>query len=170
MPWIAGHRPKDGVIFEEDDVCVLDGIGDVTAKRLNHVGPVTTVGHVVGFLDKDIKTLAKVNGLSVGILQTGRSQARTAVAGVYRGVVIDHKKSKNPYKLLYGDRWMEEIDNSTFMQKWINICNLVMHMTVETYKVMKGTRFEGKGMFKHDALLLMTATETREWMKVTFVT
>ena len=65
---------------------------------------------------------------------------------------------------------MEEIDKSTAMQKWNNIYNLVMHMAVETNEVMKGTRFEGKGLFKHDALLLMTATETREWMKVTFVT
>ena len=42
-------------------------------------------------------------------------------------------------------------------------------MAVETDEVMKGTQFEGKGLFKHDAMSLMTATETREWMKVTFV-
>ena len=47
------------------------------------------------------------------------------------------------------------------MRKYINLCNLVMHMALETDEVMKGTQFEGKGMFKHDALLLMTAKETR---------
>ena len=169
LPWVAGHRPKDGPIFEEDDVCMLDGIGDVTAKKLKYYGSVTTVGHVAYFLDEDIETLSEVNGLSVGILQTARLQARTAVAGKYRGSVIDHKKSKNPYKSLYGDRWMEEIDKSTYMRKYINIRTLVMHMALETDEVMKGTQFEGKGMFKHDALSLMTAIETRNWMKVTFV-
>ena len=64
---------------------------------------------------------------------------------------------------------MENIDKSTIMRKWISIRNLVMHMALETDEVMKGTQFEGKGMFKHDALLLMTAIETRNWMKVTFV-
>jgi len=87
-------------------------------------------------------------------------QARTAVAGKYRGSVIDHKKSKNPYKSLYGDRWMEEIDKLTYMRKYINIRNFVMHMALERDEVMKGTQFEGKGMFKHDALSLMTAIET----------
>ena len=43
LPWVAGHRPKDGAIFEEDAVCMLDGIGDVTAKKLKYYGSVTTV-------------------------------------------------------------------------------------------------------------------------------
>ena len=64
---------------------------------------------------------------------------------------------------------MEEIYKLTFMRKYINICNLVMHMALETDEMMKGTQFKGKGMFKHDALSLMTAIETRDWMKVTFV-
>ena len=29
LPWGAGHHLKDGAIFEENEVCLLDGIGDV---------------------------------------------------------------------------------------------------------------------------------------------
>ena len=104
---------------------MFDRIGDVTANKLKYYGSVTTVGHIMYFLDKDIETLSKVNSLSIGILQTARLQARTAAVGRYRGSVIDHKKkSKNPYKSLYGDRWMEEINKSMYMRRYINICNL----------------------------------------------
>ena len=68
MPWVTGHHPKDGAIFEEDDFCMLDEIGDVTAKKLKYYGSVTKVGHVAYFLDEDTETLSEVNGLSVGIL------------------------------------------------------------------------------------------------------
>ena len=44
-----------------------------------------------------------------------------------------------------------------------------MHMDVETGEMIKRTRFEGKRLFKHDALVLMTATDTREWMKVAII-
>ena len=59
------------------------------------------------------------------------------------------------------------IDASTAMRKWISIRNLVIHMAVETDEMMKGTKFEGKGLFKHDALSLMTAKATRDWMRRT---
>ena len=52
------------------------------------------------------------------------------------------------------------IDAFTAMRKWINIRELVLHMTVETDEMMKGTQLEGKGLFKHDALSLMTAKTT----------
>jgi hypothetical protein len=42
----------------------------------------------------------------------------------------------------------------------------MMHMTVETDELMKGTRFEG---FKHEKLSRITAIETQEWVKVTYV-
>ena len=36
LPWVTGHCPKDGAIFKEDDVCMLDGICDVTANKLKY--------------------------------------------------------------------------------------------------------------------------------------
>ena len=51
------------------------------------------------------------------------------------------------------------------MKKFINIRYLVIHMALESDRLMLGTKYEGKAMFKHDALSLMTANETREWMK-----
>ena len=33
--WVLGHRPKNGGIFEEDDICKLDGIDKGTTKKLS---------------------------------------------------------------------------------------------------------------------------------------
>ena len=57
---------------------------------------------------------------------------------------------------------MDVIDASGNMMKWINIRVLVMHMAVETNECMVGTKFRGKGLFKHDAMSLMTAKGSRE--------
>ena len=35
--------------------------------------------------------------------------------------------------------------------------------------MMKGTQFERKGLFKHDALSLMTAKATQDWMRRTML-
>ena len=64
---------------------------------------------------------------------------------------------------------MDVIDASGNMMKWINIRDLVTHMAVETDEVMIGTKFQGKGLFKHDAMSLMTAKGSTGWMKTTFV-
>ena len=53
------------------------------------------------------------------------------------------------------------------MQPYICITDLVNHMITATEKVKKGTKYEGKGLFFHDALSLMTAKETVWWMKET---
>jgi hypothetical protein len=151
------NHPKDGVIFGEDDVCKLAGIGDKTTKKLKHFGLFTMLVHVTWLLDADIEPLAKMKGLSFGLFETAHEQARTAAAGKYKGVVIDHKKSKTPYELLHGDCCMEVIDASPAVRTWTNIHNLRMHMAVETDEVMKGIMFEGKVLFKRNTLFLMTA-------------
>ena len=107
-------------------------------------------------MDDDIKTLAEENGLSFGVLDKAREHARTAAQGKYEGVVTNHKK-KYPYESRYGHLWMDVIDASGNMMKWINIHDLVTHMAVETDELMIGTKFQGKGFFKHDAMSLMTA-------------
>ena len=47
--------------------------------------------------------------------------------------------------------------------------DLAVHMAEESDRLMLGTEYEDEAMFKHDALALLTAKETKEWMKETFV-
>ena len=55
------------------------------------------------------------------------------------------------------------------MKKNLSIRKLVRHMAVESDRLMVGTRHEGKALFKHDALSLMTARATRDWMMTEMV-
>jgi hypothetical protein len=48
------------------------------------------------------------------------------------------------------------------------VTELVTHIYKESKRVMKGTTHEKDWVLYHDALLLMTAQETVEWMKNTF--
>ena len=50
------------------------------------------------------------------------------------------------------------------MKSYACVTHLVEHIVSETKKVFKGTTYEDNCFFYHDALLLMTAKKTREWM------
>ena len=61
--------------------------------------------------------------------------------------------------------WEQELKKVQLMQPYVCITDLVMHMVNATKKVMRGTKFEGRELFFHDALSLMTTKETVSWMK-----
>ena len=96
--------------------------------------------------------MAKTRGLSVVGLQKFLAQAKTAGAGAYQDMTIDHKKEVNPYKSLYKDDWEGEINRTMYTQNFSNVRDLVRHIAVETDRVMEGTQYEGKGLFKHKTL------------------
>ena len=79
--------------------------------------------------------------------------------------IIDYGKAENPYKARFVQDWMAQLVKVQLMQPYICITELVDHMVSATKKVMRGTKYEGKELFFHDALSLMTARETVRWMK-----
>ena len=78
---------------------------------------------------------------------------------------IDYRKHKNPYEAKYGVLWEEKIKKARLMSAYISVTDLVEHILIESKKVMKGTKHVEDWVFYHDALSLMTAKETVEWMK-----
>ena len=89
--------------------------------------------------------------------------------GKFDRATVNHKTAANPYESLYRDHWIKVIKKTTYMMKFISVRDLLMHMTVESDEVMQGTQHEDEAMFKHDALSLMTAGKTAEWMKSTIL-
>ena len=116
-PWVTGQRKKDDGIFERDPVTKLSGIGEEKAKELKRVGKVKEVAHVARLSDKKIETLAESRGLSVGLLEKARDEAKTAKPGKFKSKIVNHKKKANPYKSLYKEDWIKFIDASTNMKK-----------------------------------------------------
>ena len=60
---------------------------------------------------------------------------------------------------------MDKLSYSTELSKFCCIANLIRFMTNEAEKLMKGSVHEDDFYIVHDALLLMTAKETINWMK-----
>ena len=116
-----------------------------------------------------MEILVKEKGLGGVRLRQMRTEARTAHPGKFDRATVNHTTAANPYESLYGDQWRQVIIKTTYMMKFISVRDLVMHMTVESDEIMRGTQHEDEAMFKHDALSLMTAGKTVEWMKATIV-
>ena len=98
-----------------------------------------------------------------------RSKAKTAHQGTFERPLVDHKKAANPFKSMYGDNWYEVIKKTTYMSNYVSVRDLLIHVAVETDKMMKGTRHKKKGLFKHDPMTLITAAETIARIKTYFV-
>ena len=141
-PWVTGKRTAEDGIFDEDPLTKLAGAGEATATILEQ-WEVLLVSNVACLEDADVQTLGKVNGLGVARLERMRTEARTAHEGKFDRPTVDHKKALNPYESLYGDSWREEIKKTTYMMKFINVRDLVMHMTVQSDEIMRGTVYEG---------------------------
>ena len=79
--------------------------------------------------------------------------------------IKDHRKSKNPYFYIYGERWVEKLKLSSSMSKFCCITYLIQFMMKEEEKLMKGSVHEDDLFIIHDALVLMTAKKTIKWIK-----
>ena len=66
-------------------------------------------------------------------------------------------------------RWLEVIKKTTNMMQFVSVRDFAMHMSVRSDEMVVGTAHEGKAVWKHDALTLLTAKETIEWMKETML-
>ena len=91
--------------------------------------------------------------------------AKQSKPGACPYTIQDLWKEDNPYEARYGENWLLKSKKVQLMQPYMCITDLINHMVSATTKVMKGTKYEGKGLFFHDALSLITAKETVRWMK-----
>ena len=92
--------------------------------------------------------------------------ALVALPGKPTSSVKDHRKARNPYYSRYGEIWVENFKTSSSMSKFCCITDLIRFMMKEAENLMKGSVHEDDLFIVHDALVLMTAKETIEWMKV----
>ena len=78
----------------------------------------------------------------------------------------DHRNASNPYLSRYGVAlWKQKVLETATMKALTNVRDLVKHIYEESKAHFQGTVYEDNWFFYHDALSLMTATETVEWMQ-----
>ena len=163
--WVQSNRDPNILYYQNDPVNKIKGIGKKTAEVLEQVG-VKTVGDLSQFESPtEIERLLKSKKISQAKLTKYWTEARQVV-DKDAPPDIDHRLSPNPYKSKFGDDcWEENLQKSTTFCHSAYICNYIDHMMKESERVMKGTIHENTWMVYHDALAIMTAKSTKEWMR-----
>jgi hypothetical protein len=160
---------ESGVIYTGDPVDKLPRLG-ASVKKLMSDRKVETVQQFAAFLrmrqDCRRNIVKQIKGLSMEGLLLAEAAAERAQPGPPEPKV--NRKSNNPYLSRFGkDKWYAEVlKQPPAMKAVTNVRHLVEYiMKVSREEHFAGTKYEDDWYFYHDALLLMTATETVEWMK-----
>ena len=168
--WVKKTPRDNGEVWEEDDVLRLKGVRKKTKEKLEKAG-ILLVKHLK-YLDNTDETMQGLceatktngrNGLTISFLRNLVDQCRDAAEGA-APEKVDHRKAINPYESRFGTKWMNKIQQSAHMKKYVSIRSLVLHMYTATKQAFSGTQHENDFLFYHDALSLMTSRETIEWM------
>ena len=163
-PWIT-RTAQTHMATQHDAVHKLPGIGKVTASCLQQHG-MLTVKQIADLSDERVKVLEKEKGLKQIAKYKMQAQTCNNQPNI-DNTEINHRKAANPYQLQYGADWEEKMKASTSMKSYACITELVNHTMVKLAKVMKGTRHEADWLLYHDALTLLTAHKTVDYMKST---
>ena len=66
---------------------------------------------------------------------------------------MDYRLCNNPYLSKFGnEEWESRIWKCALLQNVLPVSDLITHMAKCTTDAMKGTEYEGRGYFYHDAL------------------
>ena len=160
------NRPKNE-FWEDDTIDRLPGVGNRIASSLKAID----IKYIC-----DLKLISEIDLQDVGTMTNDPNLTEHKIRGLVETAkqskdgtcpygIQDLRKEDNPYKTRFGENWLVELKKVQLMQPYMCITELIEHMVSATKKVMKGTKYEGKELFFHDALSLMTAKETVRWMK-----
>ena len=166
--WIKSARPK-GVIYRDDNVNILKGVGPKILKRLNEIGKNKVSDFIVCNTNEEEKKqamidLKNISGLSMAAIIKLTKEAENALDEKIPSEV-NYLNSENPYEARYGENWRNEIKKVSRMKKWVCVTDLVMHIYETTQNIYKGTKYEDTFLFYHDALTQMTDKDCLNWMK-----
>jgi len=156
--WISKQRPNN-VIYEEEPLTALDGIGKAKAKKIFDEIDVDKIRQFPDLNDDACKQMKSSNKKFVDKI---RLQTKDALPGS-PPPPKDHRKADNPYLSRYGDDWEVYLKKS--MSAHVCVTDYVEHIICESQRVMNTTNHEADWYFYHDALSLMTSAETKAWMK-----
>jgi transposase-like protein len=144
----------------------LEGIGAKSEEKLAKHG-ITTIKAICDLTPEKIKEIsdaAREVRISDSQLNKFKSLAENAKPGD-PPEKSDYRKFDNPYKERYGDQWQERIRATSQMSPSVCVAKMIKHIVAESALIFRGTKYEDSWFFNHDALSLMTAKETVEWMK-----
>jgi hypothetical protein len=165
-PWVENMRALN-VVYTVDLVDSLPKIGIIFKTVLADYN-VITVEDFSNFFncrpDRRRNIVRRIKSFSMSHLLEAEAVAQSAPNGP--PAAKDHRKATNPYLSRFGvAKWREEVLKSPLMKSVTNVRDLVEHIVETSQLHFNDSVYEINWYFYHDALSLMTATETVKWMK-----
>ena len=158
--WID-RTASDGKVYCDDSITNLKNCGTQTKKKLLTI-KISLVSDLQAIEDPDNFELD--NSIGRKAFKNLWQHAKEAETES-RPLPIDHRKSTNPYESKYGNDWMKMMRKSPTFSNSVLITDYISHMMEESRRVMAGTKHQEDWKVYHDALSLMTAKETKQWMQ-----
>ena len=149
--WIVKPWRNHSIIYENDCVGCLSGVGKEGEKKLAEAG-ITQVFQLAALGNHDeevkntIKEVAEATKLTVSFIQNLHLQALEAEHGDFPQE-INHLLADNPYESRYGAEWRNEIKKTKIVRPFECVSDLVLHIVEETKKAYKGTKYEETYLF-----------------------
>lgn len=161
--WVKNPRPA-GALYLDDKLIQVPSVGVTTEKKLAPYGIFTvadllfmanTIKQKIVEVDKVFK-LSKIDA----IINNASKCSRTN-----KPKLVDHRKADNPYESRYGENWEKIMSRTAMLSPYVPITLYIEHIILASTEVFRDTAYANTWMFYHDALSLMTAKDTKKWMR-----
>jgi hypothetical protein len=162
--WVLSIRPINS-LYLDDGVHRVKSVGKSTATKLATAG-INIVEDLINILDLSLSGVAEKSGLSVTKIKSIRTIAIANVIHDRAPQEVDYRLAEDPYLAKFGpERRRIEISKSLLLSGNVCITDMITHLYEESEAIFKGTIHQNDWFFWHDALSLMTAKDTINWMK-----
>ena len=160
--WVSYPREK-GKLYEDDLLRKLNKCGSVSEAKLNVIG-LMNVGDVKKLKEEAIKHIALPKGISKTNFRLMWEHAQQDTIPGVAPLTVDHRQAPNPYLSKYGQDWEKYIKKSATFSTSVVITDYIEHIMFHSQQTMEGTKHSGDWLLYHDALSIMTAERTKQWM------
>merc|ERR1712032_613683 len=165
--WVESRREK-GVLYRNDPIREIFGLGERSADVLQNKYKISTVNDLKELSEEKLNTIVREKELAR--FTPVRVAGWVAIAKGCRDAnapePIDHRKHTNPYVSKFGDNDWEHYCDKAALNSQICITALIDHIFDTTKKFYNPNQGDDNEWWVyHDALSLMTAKESVEYMK-----
>ena len=134
------RNTKTDKVWICESVGKLKGVGQLATAKMNEL-----IIHTIADLQLHVRHCGKV---SIRGFDQIYAMALQALLWNPPSSFKDHRKAKNSYHSRYGEGWVEKLNSSTAMSKFVCITNLILFLMNEAETLMKGSVHEdGKPLY-----------------------
>jgi hypothetical protein len=161
-------RPK-GMLFEEDELHHIPGIGIKIQKKIEKKFLINSVMQLAGISDSEALSLSIECSQHIDKVNRWRDLAQDMLPGKsHYPYSYDYVQGQaNPYEHRYGSEWLKEIHKvaQSGLTRVTCVTDLIEHIDKETRAAFKDTIYADTYMWCHDALTQMCDGACKKWMQ-----